>query len=95
MFATSLLQNVTTDLERRRGSGANAPSTGKPTTRKAKRNELAVLCSTPEHRIVLANCLLDAFCAFTTETAEAKATRIAFKPVVHRPKRQKGGTSAA
>ena len=94
MFATQRLQNITADLERRRSSGANAPPTGKPTNRKAKRNELVVLCSIPEHRIVLADCLLDAYTAFTTETAEAKAARATFKPAIPRSNGQKGAASA-
>ena len=94
MFATQRLQNITADLERRRSSGANAPPTGKPTNRKAKRNELVVLCSTPEHRIVLADCLLDAYTAFTTETAEAKAACATFKPAIPRPNGQKVAASA-
>ena len=94
MFATQRLQNITADLKRRRSSGANAPPTGKPTNRKAERNELVVLCSTPEHRIVLADCLLDAYTAFTTETAEAKAARATFKPAIPRSNGQKGAASA-
>jgi len=94
MFATQRLQNITADLERRRSSGANAPPTGKPTNRKAKRNELVVLCSTPEHRIVLADCLLDAYTAFTTETAEAKAACATFKPAIPRSNGQKVAASA-
>ena len=94
-YATSLLKCVIDDLERRKGNGATAPPAGKPQNRKAKTNEQVVLCSTPEHRIVLADCLLDAFWAFTTATAEAKAARAVFKPAVSRPNRQKGNSSAA
>ena len=95
MFATMLLKCVIDDLDRRKGNGATAPPVGKPQNRKADRNEQVVLCSTPEHRIVLADCLLDAFWAFTTATAEAKAARAVFKPAVPRPNRQQGNSSAA
>ena len=91
MFATQMLNNIINDLARR----PNAPPADKPMNRKAKRDERVVLCSSAEHRIILADCLLDAFWAFTTGTAQAKAARVVFKPVVHRPKRQKGGASSA
>jgi hypothetical protein len=94
-YATQLLNFVIDDLKRRKDNGANAPAICQPADKESSRhhNDI-VLCSTPEHRIVLADCLLDAFWAFNTETAEAKAARAAFKPAVPRPNRQKGNSSA-
>ena len=92
MYATQVLKRVINDLKRRKDNGANAPAICQPADRESSRhhNDI-VLCSTPEHRIVLADCLLNAFWAFSTTTAEAKAARTAFKP---RPNRQKGNSSA-
>lgn len=95
-YATTLLKCVIKDLERRKDNGATAPAICQPADKEPGRhyNDI-ILCSTPEHRIVLADCLLDAFWAFTTATAEAKAARAVFKPAISRPKRQKGNSSAA
>lgn len=95
MYATQVLQRVVADLERRRSNGADAPPSGKPASRKAKRGERVVICSIPEHRIVLADCLEDAFVAFTSTSAEAKAAQAAFKAKVARPNRAAGGANAA
>ena len=95
MYATQVLQRVVADLERRRSNGAGAPSAGKPTNRKAKRNEQVVLCSTPEHRIILADCLEEAFVAFTSTSAAAKAAQAAFKPKVARPNKAAASVNAA
>ena len=76
-------------------SGADAPPSGKPASRKAKRGEQVVICSIPEHRIVLADCLEDAFVAFISTSAEAKAAQAAFKPKVARPNRAAGSANAA
>jgi hypothetical protein len=96
MFATQMLKCIIDDLNRRRETDdIRAPAIGKPADRKPGRhyNDI-VLCSTPEHRIVLADCLLDAYTAFTTETAEAKAACATFKPAIPRPNGQKGAASA-
>ena len=95
MYATQVLQRVVADLERRRSNGADAPPAGKPASRKAKRGEQVVICSTPQHRIVLADCLGDAFVAFTSTSAEAKAAQAAFKPKVARSNMAAGGANAA
>jgi hypothetical protein len=94
MYATQVLQRVVADLERRRSNGADAPPPGKPANRKAKRGEQVVVCSIPEHRIVLADCLEDAFVAFTSTSAEAKAAQAAFKAKVARPNRATGSANA-
>jgi len=95
MYATQVLQRVVADLERRRSNGADTPPSGKPASRKAKRGEQVVVCSTPEHRIVLADCLEDAFVAFTSTSVAASAARDAFKPKVARPNRAAGSANAA
>ena len=87
MFATLMLKCVIADLERRGKDGADAPPVGLPISRKGKRGEQVVLCSTVGHKILLADCLQDAFTAFTNSTPEAIAARSVFKPVVSRPSR--------
>jgi hypothetical protein len=94
MYATQVLQRVVADLERRRSNGADAPPSGKPASRKTKRGEQVVICSIPEHRTVLADCLEDAFVAFTSTSAEAKAAQAAFKAKVARPNRATGSANA-
>ena len=94
MYATQVLQRVVADLERRRSNGADAPPSGKPASRKAKRGEQVVICSIPEHRTVLADCIEDAFVAFTSTSAEAKAAQAAFKAKVARPNRATGSANA-
>ena len=78
----SILTCIINDLARRE----NAPLVVTPTNRtrtgsgKAKRDENAILCSSSQHRFVLATCLHDAFMAFVLDTDEAKANRTVFKP---------------
>jgi hypothetical protein len=83
MYATMILKCIISDLEGRE----NAPPTGKPSGRKAGRYEQVVVCSTPQHRLVLADCLTDAFTAFTSNDDEAKTRQAEFKPKVARPNR--------
>ena len=90
----AVLADGCADLERRRSNGADAPPSGKPASRKAKRGEQVVICSIPEHRTVLADCLEDAFVAFTSTSAEAKAAQAAFKAKVARPNRATGSANA-
>ena len=50
---------------------------------------MSVYCMTSMQRAVLADCLKDAYNAFTSDTPEAKAMRASFKPVISRVRKTK------